>query len=77
MGKKKRGYISDAKKFSNLSNDIIGMLLATAFIKAKNMGVKLRVNKLDNAFLHERLEFDLSRLNVDVIDGMIKHAWFG
>jgi hypothetical protein len=60
-----------------IAQDISGMMLYMAFMKVKMAGLKLRVHKLDGQISHPVKEQDMTRLNVEVTDGVIRKAWAG
>ena len=75
-----RGY--PRKKINSIvyriSNEIKGEILCKAFIMAKNEGISLRVNKLnDEEITPQPSESDHSRINVNVVNGVIQTSWIG
>ncbi len=53
------------------------MMLHMAFMKVKMAGLKLRVHKLDGQVTTPVSEQDMTRLNIEVTDGVIQKAWAG
>jgi len=59
-------------------DDIKGTMLAMAFVKVRSAGYRLRVAKMDGISAAEPTEKkDDLRINVNVINGLVKAAWIG
>lgn len=54
------------------------MMLAQAFIIVRSAGLKIRVTKLDGVVRKGYIDdVDDRRVNVEVVGGYVKRAWFG
>lgn len=60
-----------------IAQDISGMMLAMAFMKVKGAGFRLHVHKLDGQVAPPVREQDMTRLNVEVSEGLVRKAWVG
>jgi len=55
-----------------ISQEVIGMMLAHAYMLVKSAGLHLRINKFDGV---PRPAGSDDAVNVDVVDGYIKKSW--
>jgi len=60
-----------------LASTMFGMMLAMAYMKAKNASLKLRIHKYDGQLSPPAKERDDARLNVEVIEGLVRKVWVG
>lgn len=60
-----------------IAQDISGMMLAMAYMKVKGAGFHLKVHKLDGQVGSPNNEQDMTRLNVEVTEGLVRKAWVG
>lgn len=59
----------------HVSRDVIGKVLAHAFVLSRKAELKLRV--MGNAMVDKNEEADNHRLNVVVDGGVVKKSWIG
>lgn len=63
---------------ARMIEEIKGTMLAMAFVKLRSAGFKLRVDKMDGTPAPKPLEKnDDLRVNVTVVNGLVKTAWVG
>jgi hypothetical protein len=60
-----------------LASTMFGMMLAMAYVKAKNASLKLRIHKYDGQLSPPAKERDDTRLNVEVTEGLVRKVWVG
>lgn len=59
-----------------LVNEVKGMMLAAAYMKAKAAGMKLRVFRAEGQS-QKANDKDMNRINVEVNNGNVQKAWLG
>lgn len=60
-----------------IAQDISGMILAMAYMRVKGAGFHLHVHKLNGQVGSTVKEQDMTRLNVEVTEGLVRKAWVG
>ena len=57
--------------------DVRGKLLTMVYMKVKHAGLKLRVHKVDGNVTSQAGDKDMTRINVELKNGIISNAWVG
>jgi hypothetical protein len=58
-----------------IAQEVLGLMLAHAYVMTKSAGFQLNINKLDGVPRMAALNSDKEVVNVDVVDGFIKKSW--
>ena len=56
-----------------VSHDVLGMMLAQAYMFVKSSGFNLHINKFDG--VSRQTSSNLGTIHVDVVDGYVKKSW--
>lgn len=59
------------------ARDIRGKLLNMVYMRVKHAGLKIRVHKVDGNVTSKTGEKDMTRINIELNDGLISNAWVG
>ena len=60
-----------------IARDVRGKLLTMIYMKVKHAGLKLRVHKIDDSVASQAGDKDMTRINVELRNGVISNAWVG
>jgi len=63
--------------FSKDLNKLCGLLLSHVFVKTRSLGYVLRVASIDGIAEPNTKEKNEKRINVDVVNSIVKKSWIG
>jgi len=69
--------ISSIRAAKGAQRELLGKPLDFVFAKAQASGLVLRVSSIDNVPRVLTRDYHVNRINVDVIDGIVKNIWLG